>query len=1198
MRFGKKTVPKLLLAALCLQIALRWITVTPAYAWEQGDAETVVYQTPKEGLLNYIDDPWNTTPRPDVFLFEEISEEDKAASASLYHQFLSAAPSQYLLEREEIKDLGWGETTDSDLDYVEQKALEITASCATDYERIYAVMKYLAQNICYDLDYYTYGAYPYSMLNLSAREVLENESTVCAGYAGTTATMLQLLGIPCVIADSPDHAWNIAWDGERWIMLDVTWISNSSMRYGVLNKRPGLNLDWFDFSLEEANEDENHLINGLPIPYGVVTTPTITMHPLDQRIDVSGKAVLATAAEGDVSCQWYANTVRANYGGTEIPGATAFTYEVSGLEAGSYYYYAVFSDGSNKSTTVPAEVRVYDELPAEEGQIGLNVWYYEFEDAATLHLAGSGEIDPDTMWYFHFNGSHVWIDAGITVIPEMITEGFSGIESIIVEEGNPVYTVDDSGALIDKQEQTLLYLANSKNLTEYVIPEGIVRIGNNAIDAENITSLSIPVSLETLGELQPQALADIQVDPNNTVFYLDEQGALIDSVRKAVLRLPTDSEIAAYTVADGIEIIGSYAFSDCKALRTVSFPDSVQIIEEKAFFKCSRLSGPLSLPSGLVTIGDHAFFNCGDLSGTLTIPDSVTDIGWQSFSYCWDLEKVVISGVLEDTTGNAFSSCSGLTEVILPDGMTVLPTSFFEDCSALRSLTLPMGMTKVRSDAISGLNSLTELTVPVTVTTIEEQSYADPAAVTVYGYAGSYAEAYAAEMGMQFVDLTETTGHSYTVTVVEPTCTEPGMMIYSCTHCEESCSVLDAEALGHMAVAGVYVEPGCTEAGSTGGISCSVCDTVLLAKKDIPMLGHDIWQYGLPVEPTCTEQGYQEYICGRCEYTYKDDYTEPTGHTYGRWYTVTAATCTVSGKERRMCWECEHVEEQVTEPWGHDWVDADCETPKTCAVCMATEGDALGHAYAAEVKEPTCTSGGYTTYTCQTCEDTYQDNYVGALGHTVVVDAAVAATCTESGLTEGSHCSVCELVLKEQTTVSATGHLPAIDYSVAATCTETGLTQGEHCEYCGEVFVTQEVTPALGHSWGNWMTNGAENHIRSCLRSGCNAAEEAPHQLQEIMQNGRLEQCCLTCGYVNTLILVEASGHTVTVHQNYEAHSTQVWVALYDCDGQMLELSMKDAEWITQLLFFRQVDGSMIRVFFLDENHQPVRPAIIYDLTT
>ena len=119
------------------------------------------------------------------------------------------------------------------------------------------------------------------------------------------------------------------------------------------------------------------------------------------------------------------------------------------------------------------------------------------------------------------------------------------------------------------------------------------------------------------------------------------------------------------------------------------------------------------------------------------------------------------------------------------------------------------------------------------------------------------------------------------------------------------------------------------------------------------------------------------------------------------------------------------------------------------------------HSYETAVTAPTCTEAGFTTYTCA-CGDTYVADEVAALGHDIVTDAAVDATCTEAGLTAGEHCSRCDHKVA-QTEVPALGHDMVTDTAKDATCTEAGQTAGEHCSRCDHK-VGGEVIPALGHS--------------------------------------------------------------------------------------------------------------------------------------
>ena len=220
--------------------------------------------------------------------------------------------------------------------------------------------------------------------------------------------------------------------------------------------------------------------------------------------------------------------------------------------------------------------------------------------------------------------------------------------------------------------------------------------------------------------------------------------------------------------------------------------------------------------------------------------------------------------------------------------------------------------------------------------------------------------------------------------------------------------------------------------------------------------------------------------------------------------------------------------------------------------------DKPGHRYETNVVPATCTTEGYTETKCIACGTSTKSDIVPAIGHTEVVDAGKAPTCTETGLTDGSHCSVCNEVLVAQeeiaalghkyegvataptcteegfTTytcsvcdhsyvgdkVAALGHTAVIDAAVPATCTEAGLSEGKHCSECGEILVAQEVVNALGHSYGDWTVTVAptyteegqqEQTCSACTGSGrCSSCGGSGYRTQWIAQKQE-QMPCASC---------------------------------------------------------------------------------------
>ena len=85
----------------------------------------------------------------------------------------------------------------------------------------------------------------------------------------------------------------------------------------------------------------------------------------------------------------------------------------------------------------------------------------------------------------------------------------------------------------------------------------------------------------------------------------------------------------------------------------------------------------------------------------------------------------------------------------------------------------------------------------------------------------------------------------------------------------------------------------------------------------------------------------------------------------------------------------------------------------------------------------------------------------------VTKENEVAPTCSAEGSYDNvSYCTECGLeAARETVTVEKLPHTEAVDAAVDATCTATGLTEGKHCSVCNEVLVAQETTEKLAHTY-------------------------------------------------------------------------------------------------------------------------------------
>ena len=328
----------------------------------------------------------------------------------------------------------------------------------------------------------------------------------------------------------------------------------------------------------------------------------------------------------------------------------------------------------------------------------------------------------------------------------------------------------------------------------------------------------------------------------------------------------------------------------------------------------------------------------------------------------------------------------------------------------------------------------------------------------------------------------------------------------------------------HVATASV---PATCETVGKDVYKCKVAGCTERWTFDLAPLGHDFSGEPVITESTegCMKGGVKTWTCQRqgCDATKEEPVDAQVSHTYGDKIAEKPAACEVPGMKEH--YECEVCGKLFV--GTHEVSAEDLEIP------------ALEHSFTHYVPDNngSCTTAGTETAVCDNgCGETDTRTVAGTgEGHTEVVDAAVAPTCTEAGLTEGSHCSACGEVLAEQEVVAAAGHqyddgvtvtVPDCNHagatrftcevcgdsyeeadspfghevvsyaSVAATCTANGYTGGSYCSRCGSVITARTVVPAVGHSWNAGVVTTQPTYYNTGVRT-YTCARDASHTYTE-----------------------------------------------------------------------------------------------------
>ena len=286
------------------------------------------------------------------------------------------------------------------------------------------------------------------------------------------------------------------------------------------------------------------------------------------------------------------------------------------------------------------------------------------------------------------------------------------------KKGDFEYTVLKNGTAKIK------YKGKSKKL---VIPETIDGYKVTYFDQnfnENITSLSVPSTLKTIGRA-----AFWNCDKLETINL--ENG--IENIGQWAFEGCT--KLSQITLPKSVKKIGHGAFESCTKLSEIIIPSKVKAIGENAFSSCTSLK-KVTIENGVQTICRKAFWDCRKLS-EINIPDSVSNIGEFAFDatkwYENQPDGMVFAGknlydykgtcptktTIPDGTKSicfqAFSEQRKLCEVIIPDSVIRIKNCAFMSCENLESVSLGNNIKSIGHKAFAYCDKLTDFTIPDSV---------------------------------------------------------------------------------------------------------------------------------------------------------------------------------------------------------------------------------------------------------------------------------------------------------------------------------------------------------------------------------------------------------------------------------------------------------------------------------------------------
>lgn len=312
-----------------------------------------------------------------------------------------------------------------------------------------------------------------------------------------------------------------------------------------------------------------------------------------------------------------------------------------------------------------------------------------------------------------------------------------------------------------KKVRSVYFHDEDDSLTSITVSEGIESI--SFVDQNSLETIFLPASVGHIWVNHCSNLKSIAIDSSNTHYVVQDD--IVYNAEQTELIVCPGTKAGKVIIPEGVEKIGSYAFSGCSSLTDITIPASVQIIESYALFSgCSSLtnitvaadneyyasqdgilydaekttlircpvgkSGAISIPEGVTGTEPEAFTNCGELTG-IAIPKSLKFFdydygnGYQGvFSGCVKLENITVEdgnanyivrdGMLYGEWNKRLYFCprSKSGNISVSQGTESIAEYAFADCKNITGIQFPVSLKWIDKEAFKNCGKLTGITFP------------------------------------------------------------------------------------------------------------------------------------------------------------------------------------------------------------------------------------------------------------------------------------------------------------------------------------------------------------------------------------------------------------------------------------------------------------------------------------------------------